>query len=141
MDEATADTLATHLTGLCVESVDSNGGHLQIAFQRGNLSVLSTWRFSRPDWVVGNSSAEDILLTRLQRLINATVVQVDVVGELNDLSIRLGNDYHLETFANSGEYENWSISFSFETTYVGGSGRSWSAFIKGQNLPFSLRFY
>jgi hypothetical protein len=132
MDEAAIDTLAIHLTELSVESAESRGGHLQISLPKGNISILSAWRFSGPDWIVGSSSTESILFERLQHLVGATIIDVGVSGELNDLSINFGNESFLETFSDSGEYENWTISFGFETTYVGGPGRSWSAFIKGK---------
>ena len=112
-----------------VRSASAEGGYLQIEFDTCHLAVGSAWRLKCSNSIVGNESAADLTQSKLELLLGKRVTDVDVTGDLNDLRVGFAGGLELETFADSSEYENWTLSGGADNTFVSGPGRLWSAFV------------
>jgi hypothetical protein len=130
MDKASIEGLCTDLKQASVRSASSNGGFLQVELESGNLSVGSSWRMWSQDWIIGSSTKQETVSATISAIFGFRIVSVHMVGEFHDLCIKFENEVVLETFADSGEFESWTLSFGFEKTYVAGPGRLWSGFVK-----------
>ena len=90
-----------------VRSASAEGGFLQ---DTCHLAVGSAWRLKCTNWLVGNTSAADFTQSKLHLLLGKRVTDVDVTGDLSDLRVCFEGGLELETFADSNEYENWTLS-------------------------------
>lgn len=129
MNSETIEKIRTLLRNEKCQSIENKGGFLQIDFSKCHLSVGCAWRIITNKNLIGSASKPEEAEEYLKKLLEGIVIKdVTLNGEFNDLYIEFENDLTLETFADSNNYEHWTLSGLNTEMIISGPGNLWSAF-------------
>ena len=125
MDTETVSRIEGALGQATCTRAENEGGFLRLGFGDQWLSVGCAWRIILGESIHGSGSKP---VADVQLLVGKTVESLAVSGETNDLRLELSDRAVLETFEDSGDYENWTLGIGDRGVVVSGPGKSWSSF-------------
>ncbi len=129
MEETQKVAIRLNLVGKTFVGAVCRGSYLELSLDSSTLTIGSAWRLTcSGELVLGSDSAEEVIDSLPKFVLNKVIVRSEVNSKFNDLTVDLGGELMLETFANSECYESWTLSCESGEMLISGPGRLWSHF-------------